>query len=103
LYMGMNGNLVNVDDVLSPEFDGECPFYFLINGVAFGAPVDMTEAFLGDAGMNPLTPGRNFYYVGNGYSYTFGVHYTCDEDTYQFIGIEAYVAKGMPIGTTTQQ
>lgn len=103
LYMGMNGNLVNVDDVLSPEFDGECPFYFLINGVAFGAPVDMTEAFLGDAGMNPLTPGRNCYYVGNGYSYTFGVHYTCDEDTYQFIGIEAYVAKGMPIGTTPQQ
>ena len=102
LFMGQNGDYVNVDDIIAPEFDDECPFYFLINGVAFGAPEGMTEAVLGDADMNPLTPGRNFYYVGNGYSYTFGVHYSYDLDTCQFIGLAAYVAKH-GITSTPQQ
>ena len=94
LFPGQNGDYVNVDDVTYPEFYEICGFYFLIDGVAYGAPEDMTLANLGDADQNPLVPGENTYYVGVGYSYTFGVHFIYDQDTMEFMGYSAYVAKG---------
>ena len=97
LIVGQNGDYVNVDDVTYPEFYEVASFYFLINGEAYGANEDMTEAFLGDADQNPLTPGENRYFVGVGYSYTFGVHLIFDQNTMEFMGYSAYVAKGGPV------
>jgi len=94
LFPGQNGDYVNVDDVTYPEFYEVCPFYFMINGVAYGAAEDMTLANLGDADQNPLTPNENAYYVGVGYSYTFGIHFIYDQNTMEFKGYSAYVAKG---------
>ena len=94
LFPGQNGDYVNVDDVTYPEFYEVCPFYFMINGVAYGAAEDMTLANLGDADQNPLTPNENAYYVGVGYSYTFGIHFIYDVNTMEFKGYSAYVAKG---------
>ena len=97
LFPGQNGDFINVDDITYPEFRDICAFYFLINGEAYGANEDMTEAFLGDADQNPLTPGENRYFVGVGYSYTFGVHLIFDQNTMEFMGYSAYVAKGGPV------
>ena len=97
LIVGQNGDYVNVDDVTYPEFYEVASFYFLINGEAYGANEDMTEAFLGDADMNPLTAGENTYFVGVGYSYTFGIHFIYDQNTMEFMGYSAYVAKGGPV------
>ena len=97
LFPGQNGDYVNVDDVTYPEFYEVSSFYFLINGEAYGAAENMTEAFLGDADENPLVPGENTYYVGVGYSYTFGVHFIYDQNTMEFMGYSAYVAKGGPV------
>ena len=97
LFAGQNGDFINVDDITYPEFRDICAFYFLINGEAYGANEDMTEAFLGDADMNPLTAGENTYFVGVGYSYTFGIHFIYDQNTMEFMGYSAYVAKGGPV------
>jgi hypothetical protein len=52
------------------------PFYFMINGVRYGAEVDMTETVLGYAMANPLVEGaEGNYCVPVGYSYTLGVAY----------------------------
>ena len=96
LLAGLNGDFVNVTDVTYPEYNDVCGFYFLINGVAYGADADMTEAVLGDADMNPLAENENKYYVPVGYSYTFGVHFIYDENTGDLAGYSAYVAKGGP-------
>ena len=96
LLAGLNGDFVNVTDVTYPIFYDVCGFYFLIDGVAYGAEEDMTEAFLGDADMNPLAENENKYYVEVGYSYTFGVHFIYDENTGDLAGYSAYVAKGGP-------
>ena len=94
LFPGQNGDYVNVDDVTYPEFYDVCPFYFMIDGVAYGAAEDMTLANLGDADQNPLTPNENAYYVSVGYSYTFGIHFIYDVNTMEFKGYSAYVAQG---------
>lgn len=94
LIQGQNGDYVNVDDVIYPEFYEICSFYFLIDGHPYGAPEDMTEAYLGDANENPLIPGTNRYYVGVGHNYTFGVHLDRDSNTGEILGYYAYVAKG---------
>ena len=52
----------------------DVPFYFLINGVRYGADEAMREAVLGYAMQNPLEEGAEGYYcVPVGYSYTLGV------------------------------
>ena len=52
----------------------DVPFYFLINGVRYGAEEAMRDAYLGYALMNPLTAEAEGYYcVPVGYSYTLGV------------------------------
>ena len=91
LQLAANGDNIGVFDLIYPEFINSCPFYFMINGIAYGAPEEMYEAVLGDPYMNPLVQGTCCYYVPTGYSYTIGVHYSNEE----FLdGYYAYVAKG---------
>ena len=55
----------------------DVPFYFIINGVRYGADADLRDAFLGDAMENPLgNEEEGFggcYSVPVGFSYTLGV------------------------------
>jgi len=91
LQLGSNGDYIDVLDLIYPEFIDSCPFYFMINGIAYGAPEEMYEAVLGDPYMNPLVQGTCCYIVPTGYSYTIGIHYSNEE----FLdGYYAYVAKG---------
>ena len=60
------------------------PFYFIINGVRYGADTDLRPAFLGDAMENPLgNEDEDFngcYTVPVGFSYTLGV--AIENDSY---------------------
>ena len=94
LQMGTNGDFVNLVDVTYPTFYNVGNFYFLIDGVAYGAAEDGTAAYLGDADENPLTEGDNTYFVDNGYSYVLGIHFIMDENTGDLVGYSAYVARG---------
>ena len=96
LMAGLNGDYINVQDLVYPLFHDICRFYFKIDGVAYGAEVDETPAILGEADMNPLTPNSNTYFVEVGYSYTIGIHFIKDENTGEVVGYSAYVAKGGP-------
>jgi hypothetical protein len=96
LMPGNNGDYVDVQDLIYPLFHDICRFYFKINGVAYGANEDMTEAYLGEAEMNPLTENMNYYFVPVGYSYTIGIHFIRDINTGDIKGYCAYVAKGGP-------
>ena len=70
----------------------------MIDGVAYGAPENETEANLGDSMMNPLSADNtNTYFVYNGYSYSIGVHLVIDQNTLEVVGYTAYVAKGGPV------
>ncbi len=97
LFAGSNGDYVNQVDVTYPTFFDVSNFYFLINGVAYGAEEAETVAFLGDADMNPLVEGTNTYYVEVGYSYTLGIHFIYDINTGDLVGYSAYAAKGGPV------
>ena len=63
LKPGTNGDYVNLTEATYPTFYDVDNFYFMINGVAYGAEEAETAAFLGDADMNQLTEGNNTYYV----------------------------------------
>ena len=104
LVVGNNGDYVTTVDI---TFDGEYTFtdvghfYFLIDGVRYGAPgedpVLVTEDIMGYSEFTPLVEGsENTYYVGNGYSYNLGIHIILDEN-YEVAGYTAYVAKGGPV------
>ncbi|MBQ6079693.1 MAG: choice-of-anchor J domain-containing protein [Muribaculaceae bacterium] len=94
LQMGTNGDFVNLVDVTYPTFMNIGNFYFLIDGVAYGAAEEGTAAYLGDADENPLTEGNNTYFVENGYSYVLGIHLIMDENTGDLVGYSAYAARG---------
>ena len=96
LMLGKNGDYIEVVDLTYPTYHYVANFYFLIDGVAYGANQADTEAFLGEAERNPLTEGNNNYYVNVGFSYTIGIHFIYDQDTMEFQGYSAYVAKGGP-------
>jgi len=65
-------------------------FYFVIDGVAYGAPVDGTEAVLGNAMFNELVgETTNLYTLPTGYSYSICIQFN-DGSWY------CYVAKGLP-------
>jgi len=66
------------------------PFYFMVNGVRYGAEADMTLPQMGDASqtiLNNVYETENYFYVPAGYTYTWGL---------QFIDGEIYllVAQG---------
>ena len=98
LNLGANGDYITAYDVIYPLYYNVGNFYFMIDGVAYGAEVDGTEANLGDSMMNPLTADNtNTYFVYNGYSYSIGVHLVIDQNTLEVVGYTAYVAKGGPV------
>ena len=63
----------------------EVPFYFMVNGVRYGAETNMQLPAMGDAQqtiLNPVFEGENYWYVPSGYTYTWGL---------QFVGGEIYL------------
>ena len=110
LVIGNNGDYVTTVDI---TYNYENPglgfidvghFYFLIDGVRYGAnpekdePILVEEEWLGHSDETPLYEGsENTYYVGNGYSYNLGIHIIVDDNTYEIAGYTAYVAKGGPV------
>ncbi len=98
LNLGANGDYITAYDVIYPLYYNVGNFYFMIDGVAYGAPENETEANLGDSMMNPLSADNtNTYFVYNGYSYSIGVHLVIDQNTLEVVGYTAYVAKGGPV------
>ena len=94
LTQGANGDYLTSVDVTYPTYVGVGNFYFMIDGVAYGAEVNGTDATLGNAMQNPLTEGNNTYQVGVGYSYVLGIHIVIDETTGEVDSYTASVAKG---------
>ena len=95
LQLGANGDYVAAYDVVYPLYVNVGNFYFMIDGVPYGAPVDGTEAILGFADLNPLfANSSNTYYVYSGYSYVIAIHIVIDEATGEIAGYTAYVARG---------
>ena len=98
LNLGANGDYITAYDVIYPLYYNVGNFYFVIDDVAYGAPAEGTEAFLGDAMQNPLSAeNTNTYFVYNGYSYSIGIHLVMNEETLEVVGYTAYVAKGGPV------
>ena len=98
LTQGANGDYIYFYDVIYPPYYEIGNFYFMIDGVAYGAPENETEANLGDSMMNPLIANSsNTYYVYSGYSYSIGVHHVIDEVTGEVASYTAYVAKAGPV------
>ena len=72
----------------------EVPFYFVVNGVRYGAEANMTLPEMGDAEhtiLNPVYETENYFYVPAAFTYTWGL---------QFIDGEVYllVAQGKMTG-----
>ncbi len=72
----------------------EVPFYFVVNGVRYGAETNMTLPEMGDAEhtiLNPVYETENYFYVPAAFTYTWGL---------QFIDGEVYllVAQGKMTG-----
>jgi len=96
LQLGANGGYLAVYDVIYPLYVNIGNFYFMIDGVPYGAPEDATEANLnGYPVNNPLIANTsNTYYVECGFSYVFSVNLVLDEISGEVAGYTAYVARG---------
>ena len=102
LLPGNNSDWVNTVNV---NFDnGFSPvghFYFIINGVNYGAPgnepIHVTDDMMGYSNFTPLVEGStNTYYVDYLFSYNLGIHFVLNDD-FVITDITAYVAKGGPV------
>ena len=56
-----------------PENAAQVPFYFVVDGVQYGAEEPMTVAAIGQAMENPLSESEEYYTVPVGYSYALGI------------------------------
>ena len=68
-------------------------FYYVIDGVNYGAPDDDSSLYLNDWLLNPLIASSgevNYYYVDAGYAYILGLKRTYDELTGDLTGYCAY-------------
>lgn len=91
-------------DVSSKDFgNSTARFYYLMDGVPYGASGQDTSAFLGDAYQNPLTEYNSitdsdfcYYTLSSGYSYLIGVIYTLNLD-YEIEGYYALLTRGGPV------
>ena len=73
-------------------YRGDVPYYFMIEGVAYGAPDAEVETVLGTALSNELFPESNGYYtVPVGYNYAFGIAIGPDGDYYVYASQANYV------------
>ncbi len=61
------------------------PFYFLVNGVRYGANADMTAAVLGMAMENPLAATDGCYTVPVGYNYNIGIAIGLQGEMYAYV------------------
>ena len=102
LLPGNNNDWVNTVNV---NFDnGFSPvghFYFIINGVNYGAPGDapvyVPDDMMGNSANTPLAEGStNTYYVDYLFSYNLGIHIIYNDDL-EVVGYTAYIAKGGPV------
>ena len=97
LVEGANKEYTTAYDVTYPLHWDLGHFYYMVNGVAYGAEADETEAVFGYANANPLVEGTNTYTVPVGYRYQIGLNFIIDQDTDELIGYAAYVAQGNPV------
>ena len=102
LIVGANTDWVNTVDInWSNGFSPVGHFYFIINGVNYGAPgeepVYVPDEDMGDSANTPLVEGSaNPYYVDYLFSYNLGVHIIFNDDL-EVVGYSAYIAKGGPV------
>ena len=61
------------------------PFYFMVNGVRYGANADMTAAVLGMAMENPLAATDGCYTVPVGYNYNIGIAIGLQGEMYAYV------------------
>ena len=60
----------------------DVPFYFVVNGVRYGAEADMTLPEMGDTEhtiLNPVYETENYFYVPAAYTYTWGLQFVDGE------------------------
>ena len=98
LVEGANTEYTTAYDVTYPLHWDFGHFYYMINGVPYGAEEDETEAVFGYANANPLTADcTNTYTVPVGYRYQIGLNFIIDQETDELVGYAAYVAQGNPV------
>ena len=102
LLPGMNSDWVNTVDVnWDHGFTQYGHFYFIINGVNYGAPGDEPQYVpvekMGNSEFTPLVEGTaNTYYVDYLFAYNLGINIKLNAD-YEIYGYNAYVAIGGPV------
>ena len=67
----------------------DVPFYFLVDGVRYGASEALVDTYLGNAMFNPLTDEveDGFYTVPVGFAYTLGVAVVGENDYYVYAAV----------------
>ena len=74
------GSITNYETVLylessiNGQISDEMPFYFMNDGVTYGAAVDMQEAIIDNPFVNPLYQNNNHYTIPAGFIYLLGVY-----------------------------
>ena len=61
-------------------YRGDVPFYFMVDGVRYGAEEEEVVTNLGQALMNPLAAAEGYYTVPVGYNYTLGIAFETEGD-----------------------
>ena len=61
------------------------PFYFIVNGVRYGAPEELVAATLGYALDNPLAAADGCYTVPVGFNYNIGIAFGLEGDMYAYV------------------
>ena len=102
LLPGANVDWVNTIDInYDHGFSPVGNFYFIIDGVNYGAPGDapvyVPDEMMGNSANTPLVEGTaNTYYVDYLFSYNLGIHIITNNDL-EIVGYSAYIAKGGPV------
>ena len=103
LIQGVNGDYTNTVALTYEEYGPYVaneddsnrpwvPFYFVVNGVVYGAENDMTPTVLGNAMENPLyAESENCYSVLVGFNYTLGIAISPEGEYY------VYAAQASPV------
>ena len=93
LNLGNDVCFNSFDIYMTHECDHERYFYYVINGVNYGAEDDWHPLTLYDWQNNPLIASSDevyCYHVDTGYSYILGLRITYDVNTWDFSGYFAY-------------
>jgi len=68
------------------------PFYFIVNGVRYGAEQGEQVANLGQALENPLYDANGFYTIPVGYNYNIGIAFGPQGDMYAYVAQAGYTS-----------